>query len=153
MGSSVWYYCISNTLTVKIGSVDWLLCELLYLWKPLTMSKERFGSVKSQLTTVICKPFDVSLVMAEESEWFHECFFWYPLEEKQGSCHTEHPCYKDSKALELKSIKVRITPKSHLHKEKLNCRDILITLNDWVSWVQDTLMSVFTSDWNLNQDK
>ena len=81
MGSSVWYYCISNTLTVKIGSV------------------------KSQLTTVICKPFDVSLVMAEESEWSHECFFRYPLEEKQGSCQTDHLCDKDSKALELKSIK------------------------------------------------
>ena len=62
--------------------------------------------------------FDVSLVMAEESEWFHECLFWYTLEEKQGSCQTDHICAKDSKALELKSIKVRITPKSLLHKGK-----------------------------------
>ena len=60
--------------------------------------------------------------MAEESEWSHECFFWYPLEEKQGSCQTDHLCDKDSKALELKSIKVRITPKLHLHKGKLNYR-------------------------------
>ena len=58
--------------------------------------------------------FDVSLVMSEESAWFHECFFWYPLEEKQGSCQTDHLGAKDSKALELKSIKVRITPKLHL---------------------------------------
>ena len=62
----------------------------------------------------------VSLVMAKESEWFHECFFWYPLEEKQGSCQTDQICAKDSKALELKSIKVRIIPKSHLHKSNKN---------------------------------
>ena len=64
--------------------------------------------------------FDVSLVMSEEK-----------LEEKQGGCQTGPLGAKDSKALELKSIKVRITPKSHLHKGKLNCRDIPITLNDW----------------------
>ena len=53
---------------------------------------------------------DVSLVMSEESEWSHECFFRYPLEEKQGGCQTGPLGAKDSKAPELKSIKVRILP-------------------------------------------
>ena len=58
--------------------------------------------------------FDVSLVVAKESEWSHECFFWYPLDEKQGGCQTDHLGAKNSKAPELKSIKVRITPKLHI---------------------------------------
>ena len=97
--------------------------------------------------------FDVSLVMSEESEWSHECFFQYALEEKQGGCQTDRLGAKDSKAPELKSIKVRITPKLHLHKGELNCRDIPITLNDWPNWVQRPSESVFTSDWNLKQEK